>query len=67
VNAASIQRFVDAPLETILKSSIETIERQHIADALARTGGNRTQAAKALSLSRQSLHAKLKKYSLGTN
>ena len=53
------------PLETIVKSSIETIERQHIVDALARTRGNRTLAAKSLGLSRQSLHVKLNKYRLG--
>ncbi len=67
VSAASMQGFADASLETVLKSSIEAIERQHIAEALARNGGNRTQAAKTLRLSRQSLHAKLKKYRLGTD
>ena len=55
----------DVPLESMVRSSIETIERRRILDALAQTGGNRTLAAKALRLSRQSLHAKLKKYRLG--
>lgn len=54
----------DAPLETLVKTSVEGLERHHIGEALARTGGNRTMAAKSLGLSRQSLHAKLKKYSL---
>ena len=67
VNVGAMQQSADASLETVLKSSIEAIEREHIAEALARAGGNRTQAAKTLSLSRQTLHAKLKKYRLGTN
>ena len=57
----------DAPLGNVIKSSIETIERTRIADALAQTGGNRTLAAKRLRLSRQSLHTKLRKYRLGNN
>ena len=63
--ARPFARIGDAPLENIVKSSIETIERQHITQALAQAGGNRTMAAKTLRLSRQSLHAKLKKYRLG--
>jgi transcriptional regulator PpsR len=55
----------NAPLEDIVRHSVETIERRQIVDALAETGGNRTLAAKRLKLSRQSLHAKLKKYGLG--
>ena len=55
----------DGPLEDSVRSSIEAIERKRIVDALAQTGGNRTLAAKTLRLSRQSLHAKLKKYRLG--
>ena len=55
----------DVPLESMVRLSIETIERRRILDALAQTGGNRTLAAKALRLSRQSLYAKLKKYRLG--
>ena len=47
-----------------MRSSIEAIERQRIAEALARAGRNRTIAAKSLGLSRQSLHSKLKKYRL---
>ncbi len=62
--ARPLERIPDAPLESIVRSSIEAIERQHIVEALAQAGGNRTMAAKALRLSRQSLHAKLKKYRL---
>jgi transcriptional regulator PpsR len=66
LSAVLIGRSGDSPLENIVRSSIETIERQHIVDALARNRGNRTLAAKTLRLSRQSLHAKLKKYRLGS-
>jgi DNA-binding NtrC family response regulator len=65
VEAAPAGASSDLPLESMVRSSIETIERRRIIDALAQTGGNRTLAAKALRLSRQSLHAKLKKYRLG--
>ncbi len=59
-----LEASLDAPLESLVRSSIEAIERQRIAEALARTGSNRTMAAKSLGLSRQSLHSKLKKYRL---
>jgi transcriptional regulator PpsR len=59
-----LERSPDASLESLIRSSIETIERQRIAEALDRAGRNRTMAAKSLGLSRQSLHSKLKKYRL---
>ena len=49
-------------LEALVKKSTEAIERNTIATALERFSGHRTAAAKYLGLSRQSLHAKLKKY-----
>ncbi len=49
-------------LEALVRTSTESIERSTIAEALERTRGHRTAAAKYLGLSRQSLHAKLKKY-----
>jgi transcriptional regulator PpsR len=49
-------------LEAIVRMSTEAIERNTIAQALERFQGNRTAAAKYLDLSRQSLHAKLKRY-----
>jgi transcriptional regulator PpsR len=51
-------------LEAIVRLSTETIERQAIVAALGECGGNRTAAARRLGLSRQGLHAKLKKYGL---
>ena len=53
-----------ASLESAVRSSVEAVERQRLADALSQSGGNRTAAAKALGISRQSLHTKLKKYRL---
>ena len=65
VEPVPADKFADMPLETIVKSSVEAIERRRIVDALDETGGNRTLAAKSLRLSRQSLYAKLRKYRLG--
>ncbi|MFY9657405.1 MAG: transcriptional regulator PpsR [Methylocystis sp.] len=52
----------ETPLDQIVRSSTEALERKTIVAALERFGGNRTNAAKYLGLSRQSLHAKLRKY-----
>lgn len=54
----------DRPLGNVVRSSIAAIERERISRALVQANGNRTRAAKSLGLSRQSLHAKLKKYRL---
>jgi transcriptional regulator with PAS, ATPase and Fis domain len=51
-------------LESAVRSSVEAVERQRLADALSQFSGNRTAAAKSLGISRQSLHTKLKKYRL---
>ena len=47
-----------------LKARVEAYERGLIATALAAVGGNRTEAAKNLGISRATLHEKLKKYEL---
>jgi transcriptional regulator PpsR len=52
------------PLEQLVRSATEAIERRAIKEALAEFDGNRTIAAKRLGLSRQSLHTKLNKYEL---
>ncbi len=62
--AAPALALPDASLEQILKTSVAAIERKSIAQAMEQSRGNRTLAAKYLGLSRQSLHAKLRKYSL---
>jgi DNA-binding NtrC family response regulator len=51
-------------LDAVVRASVETIERRHIEDALAKHRGNRTMAARYLGLSRQTLHVKLNKYRL---
>ena len=63
-SSALIGKLPDGPLAGVIRSSIEAIERERIVDALGQADGNRTAAARVLGLSRQSLHAKLKKYRL---
>ncbi len=60
----SIEDFDNRTLEAIVRMSTEVIERKAIIRALEMCNGNRTAAARQLGLSRQSLHAKLKKYGL---
>ena len=47
-----------------IKKAEDTIERELIRKALAKTGGNRTQAAKILEISHRSLLYKLKEYGI---
>jgi transcriptional regulator with PAS, ATPase and Fis domain len=47
-----------------LRSVSQAFERGVLADALARTGGNRTRAARALGISRQGLYRKLKRHGI---
>ena len=54
-------------LEEILRDTVEIIERRGIQEAIAKTSGNRTLAAKYLGISRQSLHTKLRKYAVDAN
>ncbi|HEU4341380.1 MAG TPA: helix-turn-helix domain-containing protein, partial [Candidatus Binatia bacterium] len=51
-------------LKGISRESTEIIERRAIADALAKTSGNVTHAAKALGVSRATLQNKMKLYGL---
>ena len=57
-------RLPGATLEEIVRASSEVIERRGIQEAIARSLGNRTAAARYLGISRQSLHTKLRKYRL---
>jgi DNA-binding NtrC family response regulator len=43
-------------------ATMDELERAHILDALARTGGNRTRAAELLGIGLRTLHRKLKGY-----
>jgi transcriptional regulator with PAS, ATPase and Fis domain len=51
-------------LKGISRGSAQLIEKRTIVEALAKTGGNVTQAAKALGVSRATLQTKMKLYSL---
>jgi transcriptional regulator PpsR len=64
--AAPVVDFLhqDLTLEQLVKASTESIEQSAIVSVLHQCQGNRTVAARRLGLSRQSLHTKLKKYSL---
>jgi two-component system response regulator HydG len=48
-----------------LKERVEAYERGLVATALRECGGNRSEAARRLSISRATLHEKLNKYGLG--
>jgi DNA-binding NtrC family response regulator len=50
-----------------LKSAVEDLERQMIAETLHATGNNQQKTAKALGLSRQGLINKLKRYHLNSS
>lgn len=47
-----------------LKEAVEELERQMISESLARTGGNKSESAKELGISRSSLITKVKDYGL---
>jgi DNA-binding NtrC family response regulator len=48
-----------------LASAVESLERSILERGLARTGGNRTQLARELDISRTTLNERLKRYGLG--
>ena len=50
-----------------LPSAVERLEKALIVRALARSGGNRAEAARQLGIHRQHLYAKLKRYGLETS
>lgn len=47
---------------TSLHTEVEMLERERISDALAKTEGNQSKAAKLLKIGRTNLIAKMKKY-----
>ncbi|MGK7866212.1 transcriptional regulator PpsR [Falsiroseomonas sp. E2-1-a20] len=53
------------PLPTMVRNTAALVERACIEQALRLSNGNRTAAADALGLSRQSLYAKLERYEIG--
>ena len=44
--------------------ALEVIERQHVADVLRRSDGNKVRAAKALGVSRRTIYRLIEKYGL---
>jgi transcriptional regulator with GAF, ATPase, and Fis domain len=48
--------------QTALPDEVEMLERDRISDALAKTEGNQSKAAKLLKIGRTNLIAKMKKY-----
>jgi DNA-binding NtrC family response regulator len=52
------------PLPVLVRNTSAVVERARIEQALRAANGNRTAAADALGLSRQSLYAKLERYGL---
>jgi transcriptional regulator PpsR len=58
------QGLGSASMPTLVRDTVEAVERHCIADALARVSGNRSAAAELLGVSRQSLYAKLDRYGL---
>jgi DNA-binding NtrC family response regulator len=56
----------NVPIERMpLKEAIALLERRMIADALARSGGNRSEAARQLGIGRAQLYLKMEEYGLG--
>ncbi len=54
----------DTSLKDIVRAETSRVEKEFIAKALAETGGNVTQAAKLLKISRKSLQMKMKEFGL---
>jgi DNA-binding NtrC family response regulator len=55
--------MADAPPAT-LKEATAQVERQMILDALRQSGGNRSQAARIVGLTRQGLLNKIRRYAI---
>jgi two-component system nitrogen regulation response regulator GlnG len=58
------QGWGDQPLRQIVQSSKVHVERLAIAQALRRTGGNKTKAARLLQVDYKTLHSKVKEYGI---
>jgi transcriptional regulator PpsR len=61
-NSAAELKLPEAPLDEIVRAAVEAVERRGIQEAIGKSFGNRTLAAKYLGISRQSLHMKLRRY-----
>ena len=63
-DAASAELSGDTSLKDIVRAETSRVERELIVKALEETGGNVTQAAKLLKISRKSLQMKMKEFGL---
>ena len=54
--------YEERQYETALPDEVEMLERDRISNALAKTEGNQSKAAKLLKIGRTNLIAKMKKY-----
>lgn len=61
--ACEFPYFREGPLPT-LRQAIQQVERQLIAEALRRTGGNKSRTARILDISRRALQYKMEAYGL---
>jgi DNA-binding NtrC family response regulator len=57
-------RILSGPEEDLFEKCIDRFSRILVSEALTITGGNRSQSAKLLGLSRPTLHSKIEKYGL---
>lgn len=64
-SSAALQAVGSEVEDLSIKRAEDAMERELIGKALARTGGNRTQAARILEISHRSLLYKIKEYGLG--
>ncbi len=64
MRAAPTQSFGNLPSELLLEQAVVALEIEWVERAMKNTGGNISQAAKLLGLSRQGLHNKLAKYGI---
>jgi DNA-binding NtrC family response regulator len=65
VNQGVIPPSSTEPIPLPASRTLTEIERDAIRDALAKTGGNKTQAAKLLGIGLRTLHRKVKEYGIG--
>ena len=58
------ERILSEPSEGLFEKCVDRFARVVVSEALSLTGGNRSQSAKLLGLSRPTLHSKIEKYGL---
>ena len=64
IKGAADQKVGSDEIPTTIQEATARVERKMVADALRRTGGNRTQAARILGITRQGLLNKIGRYEI---